>query len=173
MGDLALDQDQHYVHSHLTRAEDRLPPLKNSNVVYRIPCACGKMYIGETIRRYGMHVDEHRDACITHVQDCHQSLSSPKVTGNLGYSLTSQYTHHGSTYMYLVPILAWENGISPLHTVTHFTGVPTSHLSMGSKGVPGILVPTYWGTRLYHREPVNQVSHHWCLLAVSLVSSWT
>ena len=58
MGDLALDQDQHYVHSHLTRAEDRLPPLKNSNVVYRIPCACGKMYIGETIRRYGMHVDE-------------------------------------------------------------------------------------------------------------------
>ena len=55
--------------------------------------------------------------------------------------------------MYLVPILAWEHGISPLHTVTHFTGVPTFHLSLVSKDVPGIspLHTTPCGDQL-----------HWC-----------
>ena len=31
---------------NLTRVKDRLPIEKRSNVVYQIPCSCGKYYIG-------------------------------------------------------------------------------------------------------------------------------
>ena len=34
--------------SMLTKVKDTLPPGKQSNVVYRIPCSCGQVYIGET-----------------------------------------------------------------------------------------------------------------------------
>ena len=37
--------------SMLTKVKDTLPPGKQSNVVYRIPCSCGQVYIGETKRR--------------------------------------------------------------------------------------------------------------------------
>ena len=36
----------------------------NSKVVYKIPCSCGKVYIGETIRRLETRMKEHRTACI-------------------------------------------------------------------------------------------------------------
>ena len=35
----------------------------HAEVVYHIPCSCGKMYIGETVRRLETRVKEHRDAC--------------------------------------------------------------------------------------------------------------
>ena len=34
-----------------------------SKVVYHIPCSCGKVYIGETIRRLETRVKEHEEAC--------------------------------------------------------------------------------------------------------------
>ena len=34
------------------------------NVVYEIPCTCGKVYIGETKRRVGTRLKEHKDACV-------------------------------------------------------------------------------------------------------------
>ena len=37
--------------SILTRVKDTLPLEKQSGVVYQIPCSCGLVYIGETIRR--------------------------------------------------------------------------------------------------------------------------
>ena len=37
--------------SMLTKVKDTLPLGKQSNVVYRIPCSCGQVYIGETRRR--------------------------------------------------------------------------------------------------------------------------
>jgi len=43
--------------------KDTLPPGKQSNVVYRIPCSCGQVYIGETKRRLKTRLKEHRDAC--------------------------------------------------------------------------------------------------------------
>ena len=49
--------------SMLTKVKDTLPPGKQSNVVYRIPCSCGQVYIGETKRRLEMRLKEHRDAC--------------------------------------------------------------------------------------------------------------
>ena len=34
---------------------------KHSKVVYRIPCDCGKVYIGETTQRLKTRLKEHRD----------------------------------------------------------------------------------------------------------------
>ena len=46
----------------LTRVKDRLPEEKHSKVVYRIPCDCGRVYIGETIRRLETRLKEHKEA---------------------------------------------------------------------------------------------------------------
>ena len=43
--------------------KDALPPDMSSNVVYKIPCSCGKVYIGETIRRLETRLKEHCTAC--------------------------------------------------------------------------------------------------------------
>ena len=47
----------------LTEVEDPLPTEKQSSVVYEVPCTCGKVYIGETKRRLGTRLKEHKDAC--------------------------------------------------------------------------------------------------------------
>ena len=49
--------------SMLTKVKDTLPLSKQSNVVYRIPCSCGQVYIRETRRRLETILKEHRDAC--------------------------------------------------------------------------------------------------------------
>ena len=49
--------------SMLTKVKDTLPLGKQSNVVYRIPCSCGQVYIGETKRRLETRLKEHRYAC--------------------------------------------------------------------------------------------------------------
>ena len=49
--------------SLLTKVKDPLPVEKQSNVVYEVPCTCGKVYIGETKRRLGTRLKEHKDAC--------------------------------------------------------------------------------------------------------------
>ena len=53
----------------LTKAKD--PPLidKQSNVVYEVPCTCGKVYIGETKRRLEIRIKEHKDACMKCLMD--------------------------------------------------------------------------------------------------------
>ena len=48
--------------SMLTKVKDTLPG-KQSNVVYRIPCSCGQVYIGETKQRLETRLKEHQDAC--------------------------------------------------------------------------------------------------------------
>ena len=48
----------------ITRVKDPLPREKQANVVYEVPCTCGKVYIGETTRQLGTRLKEHKDACI-------------------------------------------------------------------------------------------------------------
>ena len=45
------------------RVKDRVPTAMKSNLVYRVPCSCGKVYIGETIRRLETRIKEHEEAC--------------------------------------------------------------------------------------------------------------
>ena len=49
------------VRSLLTKVKDPLPQEKLAGVVYQ--CQCGKVYVGETQRRFETRVKEHRDAC--------------------------------------------------------------------------------------------------------------
>ena len=51
------------LHSVLTKVKDALPMEKQSKVVYRIPCSCGRVYIGETKRKLETRLKEHQDAC--------------------------------------------------------------------------------------------------------------
>ena len=46
----------------LTKVKDPLQTTKQSNVVYEVPCTCGKVYIGETKRRLETRLKEHKDA---------------------------------------------------------------------------------------------------------------
>ena len=50
--------------SLLTRIKDKLPSTMNSSVVYRIPCSCGKVCIGETRWRLESRIKEHKDVCM-------------------------------------------------------------------------------------------------------------
>ena len=45
--------------SHLVRPKDAVEPTKQDGVVYRIPCECGKVYIGETGRPMQDTMKEH------------------------------------------------------------------------------------------------------------------
>ena len=40
-------RSSHSLRSMLTKVKNALPVEKQANVVYRIPCSCGKAYIGE------------------------------------------------------------------------------------------------------------------------------
>ena len=57
-------RSSHSLRSMLTKVKDAMPVEKQANVVYRIPCSCGKAYIGETKRRLETcRLREHQDAC--------------------------------------------------------------------------------------------------------------
>ena len=46
----------------LSKVKDKLPSDQNSNVAYRVPCSCGKFYIGGTVRRLEIRLKEHKEA---------------------------------------------------------------------------------------------------------------
>ena len=51
------------------RPKDDLEPTKQDDVVYKIPCECGKVYIGETGRAMQDRIKEHdRDIRLTRTQ---------------------------------------------------------------------------------------------------------
>ena len=55
--------------SHLVRPKDTVDPVKQDGVVYRIPCECGKVYIGETGRSMYERIKEHdRDIRLARTQ---------------------------------------------------------------------------------------------------------
>ena len=56
--------------SHLVRPKDALEPTKRDGVVYKIPCECGKVYIGETGRAMQDRIKEHdRDIRLARTQN--------------------------------------------------------------------------------------------------------
>ena len=47
--------------STLIKVKDPLPTKQLTNVVYKVPCDCGLVYIGETKRRLETQLKEHKD----------------------------------------------------------------------------------------------------------------
>ena len=45
--------------SHLVRPKDTVDPAKEDGIVYKIPCECGEVYIGETGRSTHERIKEH------------------------------------------------------------------------------------------------------------------
>ena len=71
--------------SHLVRPKDTLEPTKQDGVVYKIPCECGKVYIGETGRAMQDRIKEHdRDIRLGRTQT---SAVSEHANCNRSYSL--------------------------------------------------------------------------------------
>ena len=57
------------IRSQLIRPKDAVDPAKQDGVVYRIPCECGKVYIGETGRPMQDRIKEHdRDIRLAHAE---------------------------------------------------------------------------------------------------------
>ena len=52
----------HSLRSMLFKVKDPLVE-KQAKVTYRIPCTCGKAFLGETVRRLEARVKEHKDTC--------------------------------------------------------------------------------------------------------------
>ena len=68
--------------SHLVRPKDTVDPAKQDGVVYKIPCECGKVYIGETGRSMDERIKEHdREIQLARTQSSAVSQHS-NVTGH-------------------------------------------------------------------------------------------
>ena len=55
----AVFKSETTLRSQLVRPKDTVDPAKQDGVVYRIPCECGKVYIGETGRPMQDRIKEH------------------------------------------------------------------------------------------------------------------
>ncbi|XP_068704217.1 uncharacterized protein [Montipora foliosa] len=65
----AVFKSETTLRSHLVRPKDAVEPTKQDGVVYRIPCECGKVYIGETGRPTQGRIKEHeRDIRLARTQ---------------------------------------------------------------------------------------------------------
>ncbi|XP_068708218.1 uncharacterized protein [Montipora foliosa] len=65
----AVFKSETTLRSHLVRPKDAVEPTKQDGVVYRIPCECGEVYIGETGRPMQDRMKEHeRDIRLARTQ---------------------------------------------------------------------------------------------------------
>ena len=55
----AIFKSETALRSRLVRRKDAVDPAKQDGVVYRIPCECGEVYIGETGRPMEDRIKEH------------------------------------------------------------------------------------------------------------------
>ena len=69
----------------LTKVKDTLPLVKQSSVVYGIPCNCGQVYIGDKDGR-----DKTEEACPLHVVSTRMLVSE-----NLSFQAS---THAGANW---------------------------------------------------------------------------
>ena len=100
---------------------------KQANVVYRIPCSCGKSYIGETKWRLETRMREHQDACRT--QSLQMSLVVEQAWGS----------HHHINWRD-TSVIAWARRPEELllKEAIHIQGTPAGECLNrdGGKGIP-------------------------------------
>ena len=66
----AVFKSETTLRSQLVRPKEAVDPAKQDGVVYRIPCECGKVYIGETGRPLQDRIKEHdRDIRLARTRD--------------------------------------------------------------------------------------------------------
>ena len=75
--------------SYLVRPKDALEPDKQEGVVYKIPCECGKVYIGETGRAMKDRIKEHdRHTACSYANL--RSFGARKQNGSFSFMESSQ-----------------------------------------------------------------------------------
>ena len=120
-------RSSHSLRSMLTKVKDALPMEKQANVVYRIPCSCGKAYIGKTKRRLKTRLKKHQDACRT------QSLQRSAVAEHAWVS------HHHINWKD-TSVIDWARRPEELllKEAIHIQGTPTGECLNrdGGKGIP-------------------------------------
>jgi len=80
----------------LRNPKDQRPPL-NSAGVYKIPCSCRQVYIGETGRIVNLRIKEHqRDVRLKHITHYQNTTSKQDIK----YCLTKRY-HNSQHYIIL------------------------------------------------------------------------
>ena len=79
----AVFKSESTLRSHLVRPNDAVEPTKQDGVVYRIPCECDEVYIGETGRPMQDRIKEHeRDIRLA----CTQTSAVSEHANNTGHS---------------------------------------------------------------------------------------
>ena len=61
-GHTSLFRSNTTLKSHLVQPKNNVNPRKQDGVVCKIPCKCGKVYIGETGRSMFGQIEEHRQS---------------------------------------------------------------------------------------------------------------
>ncbi|XP_066026394.1 uncharacterized protein [Pocillopora verrucosa] len=75
----AIFKSETTLRSRLVRPEDAVDPAKQDGVVYRIPCECSKVYIGETGRPMQDRIKEHgRDIRFSRYRDLRRFRTCPQ-----------------------------------------------------------------------------------------------
>lgn len=73
-----------------TKLKDKDPPLKQSEVVYRIPCSgCDKSYIGQTSRVLKDRITQHKSDCRLKKQTCALAQHSTETEHEFNFANTS------------------------------------------------------------------------------------
>ena len=76
----AVFKSETTLRSQLVRPKDAVDPAKQDGVVYKIPCECGKVYIGQTRRLMQDRIKEHnRDIRLARTETSAVSEHAPNT----------------------------------------------------------------------------------------------
>ena len=90
---------------NLVHPKDKRPITDNAGVIYKIPCQqCPKSYIGETGRRFGIRLKEHKDE-VDKVDKSARFTRSQRKTSESTYN-RSALTDHSSQNNHIID---WDN----------------------------------------------------------------
>ena len=130
----------------LMRVKDRDPLEKKSNVVYQVPCTCGRVYIGETKRALEVRIKEHQAAT---------------RRGELEKSAIAKHAwnHHHQILWDDTKVLdeATNNSTLLLKEAIHIHLAATDTLLNRDQGVA---IPECWTAILSHTHPASNSTHH-------------
>ena len=105
-GVLPIFKSSNTIRDNIVNLKDKVCKHDKKNVVYKIPLACGKVYVGETGRNFGTRLTEHNNsilerkvrssALFEHLTQCQQmcGVQRPRVKWGMA-SILCQESHNG------------------------------------------------------------------------------